>query len=443
MQSIRTKRTRTEEVLNLNDEPAPIQQNSYQRQYEGMRSDQSKSANQYASNRQQFTNDKVRRNPKYNDNISNATYYFNPVPNRAGVKYAYVYESQVEIDENYRKSAEHWHVVKNSLNLDANSYVKKSSNNKFMTLVLEVSAPDDEKLAKDLSLDYGANKVKYAYKKDQCYKRSVNLHLMRLHIINCDNITNDNTRKLIHEKLNLEFIRRKFTATGRALWWAGTPDEEIYKKLINGRRCTINGLNFYFSEWKPRVNKLHFCSNCLLHTSNPSHTTDKCTNDPICPQCAREHTIDQCMNLNSEPICKNCSTMDDHRADSISCPKYRETMNITQERYEQMLRERNLNKANPDNIEQNMNEIWNLTKQNSNDIKLLAESIEKHLTISTKQVIELTDLVSKTVSFNQTSDANKFIENADKVLNGQLYSYLKNPENFSVKTNMTYASINY
>ena len=98
-----------------------------------------------------------------------------------------------------------------------------------------------------------------------------------------------------------------------------------------------------------------------------------------------------------------------------------------------MLRERNLNKANPDNIEQNMNEIWNLTKQNYNDIKLLAASVEKHLTISTKQVIELTNLVSKTVSFNQTSDANKFIENADKVLNGQLDSYLKNPENFSVK----------
>ena len=132
--------------------------------------------------------------------------------------------------------------------------------------------------------------------------------------------------------MKLVYIRRRLTRSGHALWWAGIADENQQKILLEGERFKIHGISFYFSEWKPfgQGQSRHFCENCLLHTNDMKHRTNTCIMETICPQCAKNHSekSNQC-STNDEPLCINCDKgMDRHRADSIDCPQYRETMKI-------------------------------------------------------------------------------------------------------------------
>ena len=140
--------------------------------------------------------------------------------------------------------------------------------------------------------------------------------------------------------------------------------------------------------------------------------------ETICPQCAKNHSekSNQC-STNDEPLCINCDKgMDRHRADSIDCPQYRETMKISNETYQSHLKTMEI--KNPAQNEQ-INEIFEMTKQNSEDIDNLTRKFENFIGKNIRQQVEMAVLVSNANSMDNV----KFIERADAILNGKVSAF--------------------
>ena len=116
-----------------------------------------------------------------------------------------------------------------------------------------------------------------------------------------------------------------------------------------------------------------------------------------------------------KPVCKNCEKgLDDHRADSIDCPKYRKTMRINDEEYQSHIKNKQLTNSTSENTD----DLWAAVEENEKAINSLADNFNKFVKVNSDQMAKLTLLVGKAIDSKMKNDI--FLDEADKILDGKV-----------------------